>query len=71
MKVVNSRGRVLLEVTKAETIPATGETFYSYSGDSCGGYGPRSQLDQMIATIKSDAPSAKVIGTLPCPSPSI
>jgi hypothetical protein len=68
MKVINSRGRVLLEVRDARTLP-DGRVFYSWRGDGCGGYGPREHLERTIATIKADAPSARVIGTLPAVQP--
>ena len=66
MKVLNSRGRVLLEVTGAYVGPH-GVTTYMYRGDGCGGCVTRDQLEQTIHFIKLDQPSAKVSGQLPEP----
>jgi len=63
MKLVNSRGRVLLEVYDARTIGA--DVFYSWHGPGLGGYGPLVQLHRAIETVKADAPSTRVIGLLP------
>ncbi len=73
MTIVNSRGRVLLEVYAAEAVNPTqglygrtvAEVFYSYRGPGIGGYGPLMQLDRTIKTIIADSPSAKRIGLLP------
>ena len=70
MKIVNSRGRVLLEVTRAVAIDIAGKTwpgdiFYCYSGDGLGGYGPLAQLHRTIQAIKTDNPSARIVGVLP------
>lgn len=73
MKLVNSKGRLLLEVYSAEVVnPTTGlygrtvaEVFYSYRGPGIGGYGPLMQLDRTIRTVIADYPSAKRVGLLP------
>ena len=65
MKVINSRGRVLLEVLKAVDCPHA--ILYRYAGDGCGGYVDAVQLAQTIHYIQMDNPSAKVIGTWPKP----
>lgn len=64
MKVVNSRGRVLLEVTGIfET--QNGETMYRYAGDGMGGIVPLEGLKRTIECVRLDAPSAKIVGELP------
>jgi hypothetical protein len=68
MKVINSRGRVLLEVTGASHSEKYG-VLYTYRGDGCGGNVTEAGLKLTIATIKLDAPSAKVIGALPTVQP--
>jgi hypothetical protein len=65
MKVINSRGRVLLEVTKA--VDCNHAILYAYRGDGRGGYVDAVQLAHTINYIKMDHPSAKVIGELPKP----
>lgn len=69
MKVINSRGRVLLEVTNAtaHSVPLD-RVLYSYRGEGCGGYVDLCGLHHAIETIKADAPSARVIGELPEPT---
>lgn len=72
LQVINSRGRLLLEVYRADVVPAdaymnAGAIHYSYRGDGCGGCGPREAIERTIAIVKSDAPSAKVIGEWPIP----
>jgi len=66
MKLVNSRGRVLLEVHDARFV-AAGIVFYSWRGPGLGGYGPLESLQRIVEVVKLDAPSAKVIGLLPEP----
>lgn len=68
-KLVNSRGRTLLEVTSASMVEYQGApcVFYSYKGDGCGGYGPIDSLNAMVRTIQADAPSARIVGQLPTP----
>jgi hypothetical protein len=69
LQVINSRGRVLLAVHKAERV--NGILFYSWRGDGFGGYGPLEHLNRAIATVKEYAPSARIVGetveTLPAP----
>lgn len=73
MKLINSRGRLLLEVYAAEVVNPTqgldgrivAEVFYSYRGPGIGGYGPLMQLDNTIRSIIADNPSAKRVGLLP------
>lgn len=69
MKVLSARGRVLLTVTDARRVQrnqyGASEVFYSYTGEGCGGYGPRDTIDRAIATIIADAPRARIIGELP------
>lgn len=71
MKLVNSRGRVLLEVTgaTAKGIDAGGfvDTTYQYTGDGCGGNATLVGLHNTIKAICMDAPSAKLVGMLPTP----
>lgn len=71
MQVINSRGRVLLEVYAGDfdgfMEDGTGvkDEMYSYRGPGMGGYGPLTQVHRAIQTIKADHPSAKVVGLLP------
>ena len=71
MKLINSRGRVLLEVTgaHAQGMDARGlyGVTYIYIGDGCGGNVPLEQLHKTIEFIKMDAPSSKLVGLLPEP----
>ena len=67
MKIINSKGRTLLEVTGAYPIidnKGIADVFYSYSGE-ISGYGPAAQIQRAFETIKADSPSAHVVGTLP------
>lgn len=76
MKVVNRRGRVLLEVTRADVVNrhldlngrTVADLVYTYKGPGIGGYGPLLQLHRTIHTIQADCPSAKVVGLLPEPT---
>ena len=72
MRLINSRGRVLLEVTSCVRYvrPDGSElnTLYSYTGDGCGGNTTLAGLHQTIKAIQCDAPSAKLTGLLPNPS---
>lgn len=61
IKVLNSRGRILLEVTEVVE-DATHGRLYTFKGEGCGGLLPRSGLESLIACIKLDAPSAHVVG---------
>lgn len=72
MKIVNSRGRVLLSVTKADAHGirpdgALTNVLYTYSGESCGGYALIQNLRQVIRFIFENNKSAKAIGLLPTP----
>ena len=66
MKLINSRGRVLLEVEKARVV--NDSVIYIYSGPGCGGCVDKQGLDETIRYIKLDNPSAKTVGFLPVPS---
>lgn len=67
LRVINSRGRVLLEVYDVRTVNYRGGNvpFYSCRGDGCGGYGPAESVASMVATMLADAPSGRVVGELP------
>ena len=72
MKLVNSRGRVLLEVYGATAIDIDSKGFldpvmYQYRGEQCGGNVRIEGLHATIEAIKADNPSAKLIGLLPEP----
>jgi hypothetical protein len=71
MKLVNSRGRVLLEVTAAHATGIDERGFigvtYSYDGDGRGGNVTLVQLGRTIEAIIADNPSAKLVGYLPKP----
>lgn len=68
MKLINARGRVLLEVTSAAWTDEVGSAvMYSYRGDGVGGCNFIEGVHRLIECIKSDAPSAKLVGTLPEP----
>lgn len=70
MKVINSKKRVLLEVTQAHAVTdqkGIATIFYSYKGE-ISGYGPAEQVQRAFQTIKLDSPSATIEGTLPEPS---
>lgn len=71
MRVVNSRGRVLLEVTgcMATGIDAHGiiGAMYQYTGPGMGGNVDLAGLHETIGYIKADHPSVKVEGFLPQP----
>lgn len=71
MKLINSRGRTLLEVTSAtaffDNTGTLDRVLYTYTGDGCGGYVDIVGLHRTIEAIKLDAPSAKLIGLLPHP----
>ena len=66
MKMINSKGRVLMQVTRADSV--AGRTLYTYTGDGIGGYTDWDGLQRTIATVKADAPSARVVGTVPLPN---
>jgi hypothetical protein len=76
MKLVNSRGRVLLHVTSADAdlVPAPNgglmfaNTLYTYKGEGMGGYTDLVNLHRTIACVTSDNPSAKLEGLLPEPT---
>ena len=68
MKLINSRGRVLLEVTSATASDEYG-IIYRYKGDNCGGYTTEYELMKTIKCIQSDAPSARLVGVLPTVQP--
>jgi hypothetical protein len=69
MKVLSVRGRLLLHVTDARRVQrdkyGASEVFYSYTGEGCGGYGPRSMILNTIDAILADAPRARIIGDFP------
>ncbi len=75
MKLVNSKGKVLLEVVSATATigkntygePCFDNVTYLYKGDGIGGNACLVNLHNTIQTIKLDCPSAKVIGFLPNP----
>ena len=71
MKLINSRGRTILEVTGA-TAQGVDErglygVMYSYTGPGIGGYVDIVGLHRKIEVCKSDEPSGKLIGLLPDP----
>ena len=66
MKLINSRGRILLEVESCRIV--NGNPIYIYSGPGCGGCVDRKGLDATVAHIQMDAPSAKRVGALPEPT---
>lgn len=71
-QVVNSRGRVLLQVTGADCagVDEHGciDILYTYKGDGIGGYTDIVNLGRTVQTIIMDSPSAHVIGSLPNPT---
>jgi hypothetical protein len=73
MKVINSKGRVLLEVTGAVSsgFAKDGSGFenvtYSYRGPGMGGNVDIVGLHRTIECVKLDNPSAKIEGLLPEP----
>ncbi len=71
MKLVNSRGRVILEVTKAELNPnprpGGAAILYTYTGGGMGGYTDLPNLLRKIEYVKLDHPSAREVGELPKP----
>ena len=72
MKLVNSRGRVLLEVVSAHAAGIDEHGFiattYQYRGDGCGGNVDLVGLHRTINCIRLDCPSAKLVGLLPNPT---
>lgn len=72
MKLINSKGRVLLEVYAATAygLDANGAlcgVMYQYRGPGIGGNVSIVNLNNTIETIKLDAPSARLSGFLPEP----
>lgn len=72
MKLVNSKGRVLLEVcgATADGLDANGALFgvmYQYRGHGISGNVSIVSLNATIEAIKLDNPSAKLSGLLPEP----
>ena len=71
MKVINRRGRVLLEVTgaTAEGVDSKGlfGVLYHYQGVGCGGSVPLEHLHKRIEFTIANHPSGKVVGVLPEP----
>ena len=67
MRLVNSRGRVLLQVVGASRQGINGRTIYVYRGDGCGGHVNLETLHQTAAAITTDSPSAHWVGYLPEP----
>lgn len=69
MKLVNSRGRILLEVTGARWLgtPFASPLFYDYQGPGRCGCGPIESIQAEIAAVKVDSPSARLEGPLPAP----
>lgn len=65
MKVINARGRTLLEVTAAQFYQ--GRVTYSYRGDGFGGTTYAEGIQAQVNIIKGYSKSAKVVGTLPEP----
>jgi hypothetical protein len=72
MKLVNSRGRVILEVTGATAagIDSRGlyGVLYSYTGPGIGGLQDLAGLQRKIEVCKMDEPSGRIVGTLPQPT---
>ena len=69
MKLINSRGRVILEVTDATAAGVDSRGFYgvlySYTGPGIGGCVDIVGLQRKIECCKLDEPSGRVVGTLP------
>lgn len=69
MKLINSRGRIILEVTDAtaQGVDARGlyGVMYSYTGPGIGGYTDIVGLQRKIECCKLDEPSGRVVGLLP------
>jgi hypothetical protein len=72
MKLINSKGRTLLEVTDARVVDYQGKptVFYSYRGE-ISGYGPLASLHGVIGAILADNPSGRSIGFLPRPQEAV
>ena len=72
MKLINSKGRVLLEVyaAHAKGLDACGfyGVTYQYRGPGCGGNVDLAGLHDTIKHVQMDAPSAKLSGFLPEPT---
>lgn len=73
MKIVNSRGRVLLTVTACRRYVhrdgSEARTVYDYSGPGMGGCNvDLTSLHRTIAALKLDCPSARAVGLLPNPT---
>ena len=72
MKLINSRGRTLLEVysASAKGIDDRGlyDTVYNYQGPGIGGTVDIVGLHATIKHIRMDSPSAKLVGGLPEPT---
>ena len=70
MKIINSRGRVLLEVHSAIVIVRDSGLFdivYQYRGPGIGGTAGRMVLHEKMESIKEKNASAKTVGFLPKP----
>lgn len=71
MKLINSRGRIILEVTgaTAQGVDANGlyGVLYSYTGPGIGGCVDIVGLHRKIEICKLDEPSGRIIGELPEP----
>ena len=71
MKLVNSRGRIILEVYAATAAGIDDRGFYgvlySYRGPGIGGRVDIVGLQRKIECCKLDEPSGRIVGLLPAP----
>ena len=63
MKLINSRGRVLLDVYAAEMVGDT--ILYLYADRTCGGCTDAIGIARNIRAVHRDNPGAREVGALP------